>query len=114
MFYSFILGGFTAKWSGAVNGQGLAGGAIVLFYGLIATAVGLVFAFYIVSRSKESLIKRLNIILTVIFILIVAFYSYRYFQYKTLNPSEIVNPPMQTKLPPALNIFPMIKDMVLI
>lgn len=99
MFYFFILGGFTAKWSGAVNGQGLAGGAIVLSYGLIAMAIGLVLAFFMVSRSNESLIKRLNIIFTVLFILIIAFYSYNYFQEKALTLSENVNPPIPTKVP---------------
>lgn len=75
---SFFLGMSYAGILEAGKNQGLAGGAIVLGYGVIAAVIGLIIALIVASKANRKIIFRLNIILA---ICIVGFYVYFHIQY---------------------------------
>lgn len=50
--------------------QMLAGGAIVLGYGVLGSAIGLVIALFLAAKGSKKLIKRINIIM----LFMIAFY----------------------------------------
>jgi hypothetical protein len=68
----FLLGLFLAGITGAGEGQGLAGGAIVLFYGLIGGGLALVIAIYLAIITNLDFIKMANKILGGLFIVLAA------------------------------------------
>lgn len=58
---AFFFGGMTmAALTGAAKGQGLAGGAIVLFYGVIAAGVAFVFALILCYSITDKAVKIIN------------------------------------------------------
>ena len=80
-FGGFFAGLFVAMMVDAGKDQMLAGGAIVLGYGVVGALVGIILAIFILInyRKKVSLIKKLNILLTV---LVLGLWIYFWMQYK--------------------------------
>ena len=73
----FFMGMFLAAIVGAAEGQGLAGGAIVLFYGLITAVVALIIAILVARKSSLKRIKQLNVVLGVVVLIVGAYMAYR-------------------------------------
>ena len=76
---SFFIGLTYAGIVEAGKGQMLAGGAIVLGYGVIGAFFGLILAIFIAVKANRSLIMKLNIFLA---LAIVAFFSYYTINYQ--------------------------------
>ncbi|MEB2777203.1 hypothetical protein SYJ56_17945 [Algoriphagus sp. D3-2-R+10] len=88
----FIIGAAAAGLSGVAKNQGLAGGAIVLGYGLITALGGIVLAILVISKASIDKIKKANWIILLILLLLLAFLSFRY-KSKTEVPEEATTPP---------------------
>lgn len=84
LFYSlstlmfFFLGMVIAGITGAGKGEGLAGGAIVLGYAMIAGFIAFIASIFSVKFLNETKILLLNKIFGVIVALFIAFFIYRY------------------------------------
>jgi hypothetical protein len=76
---SFFIGVTFAGILEAGKGQMLAGGAIVLGYGVIGAFIGLILAIFIAIKTNRSFIMKLNIFLA---LAIVAFFSYYTINYQ--------------------------------
>lgn len=83
----FLIGIIYVKITGAAEGQGLAGGAIVLFNGLLFGFLGIVIGIIVVYRFSRAQIARLNKVLAALVVLSygVVIYSAR------LQASENIN-----------------------
>ena len=77
LLISFVFGVVFASLSGAAEGQGLAGGAIVFFYGLIGSIIGLIGGIILVRNSKKATIIKFNKVLMIVAFLITAWIVYR-------------------------------------
>lgn len=75
---SFFAGLSYAGMIDAGKGQGLAAAAIVLGYGVIAAAIGLILALFVAHQAQRRTIFRLNVILA---LCIAAFAGYFYMMY---------------------------------
>lgn len=73
----FFAGVYYAGITGAAEGQGLAGGAIVLGYGVISAFVALLVSFIIAYYAERELIVRINQILGIVFLIFIAITAYR-------------------------------------
>lgn len=74
----FVLGMVGAAWMGVAEGQGLAGGAIVLFYGFIGAFVGLILMVIVALKVKQlSVIKKINILMLILFLIAAGWVAYR-------------------------------------
>lgn len=71
----FVLGLFFAKWIEAGKNQGLAGGAIVMGYGVLFAAIGLVLALAIGYRLNKKVLRYLNLAFALVFLSFIAFFS---------------------------------------
>ncbi|UZD23301.1 hypothetical protein [Algoriphagus halophytocola] len=101
---SFILGAAGAGIAGAAENQGLAGGAIVLGYGLMTALGGVVLALIIISKTEVERIKKANWILLGILLCIFAMLSYKSYtreKSKQNNPIDI-QPKRETNPAPTL------------
>lgn len=78
VFVFFFLGIYTAKLTGAGKDQMLAGGAIVLFYGLASSAMALIMALFIAYRVSHSTIVKINKIVGILFFLLVILTAYNF------------------------------------
>ena len=76
-FLFFLLGMILAGVSGAADGQGLAGGAIVLFYGLIAAGIALIFSIVAGSYFPKNIILKLNYAFASLIVVIILVLRYR-------------------------------------
>ena len=83
---SFFAGLSYAGMIDAGKGQGLAAAAIVLGYGVIAAAIGLIVALFVAHQAHRKTIFRLNIILTVC---IAAFAGYYYVKYLERQKAKV-------------------------
>lgn len=84
----------------AVKNQGLAGGAIVLGYGVFWAVIGLIIALVVSYKINGKAIFRLNIILAIISIGFYAFFHIKYVERqktKAKENREIQYPKQQTK-----------------
>ncbi|MBK9257547.1 MAG: hypothetical protein IPM42_18965 [Saprospiraceae bacterium] len=86
----FFIGMSYAGIVGAGKNQGLAGGAIVVVYGLISAVIGLIIALFISYKSDRNLIFRINIILSVFS---VGFYVY--YHIKNTERQKVKDPENQ-------------------
>lgn len=77
-----LLGMAFAAATGAAKGQGLAGGAIVFMYGIFAASVGLVAALVFCYKADPLLIKKINRVMAVVLILILAVIAVRIYLMK--------------------------------
>lgn len=75
---SFFIGLTYAGITDAGKNQGLAGGAIVLGYGVIAAGIGLIIALFVAYKANRKIIFRLNIILA---LCIAGFYAYYHIKF---------------------------------
>ncbi|NJX14240.1 hypothetical protein [Tamlana crocina] len=78
LVFSFFVGLSYAGLVGAGKNQGLAGGAIVLGYGVVAMFLGLLVALLVAYKFQRKLVFRLNIALAVS---IVGFWGYFHLKY---------------------------------
>ena len=91
----FIIGLYYAGYVGASKGEGLAGGAIVLGYGIIFGGVAFVASFFIAHFLEISKIKIIN---WVLLILILATWGYKHYQFRQRDSiQEEKNAPYQNK-----------------
>lgn len=67
---AFFIGAFGVKFLGLAKDQGLAGGAIVLFYALISSGVSLVCSIYLVNKLGVPKIIKSNWCLLIVLILL--------------------------------------------
>jgi len=75
---SFFVGITFAKIVEAGKDQGLAGGAIVFGYGVIASVIGLIISLFVAHKINRKTIIRLNIILALCLAGFYAYYQIRY------------------------------------
>ena len=66
----FVLGLYVASWMDAGKGQGLAGGAIVLGYGVLFAVIAFVASFFIAHVIPHTIIKISNWVLFALLLLI--------------------------------------------
>ncbi len=96
----FFVGASIAGLIGVAKNQGLAGGAIVFGYAVIAAFIALIVAIVIASKISRNLIINLNKILA---ILIVVFFSYFVISYqarqKEKEKTKIEHPKKKTTKP---------------
>ncbi|GAA0877109.1 hypothetical protein GCM10009119_00770 [Algoriphagus jejuensis] len=94
---TFILGTAVTGVSGVDDNQGLAGGAIILGYGLITAFGGFIIAIFIVSKASVSKLITANwIILSVIAVLMTFLILRAKFKTKEIKPDSTM-PQKQTK-----------------
>ena len=77
LLISFVCGAVIAGLSGAAEGQGLAGGAIILFYGFMGSIVGLIGGVILVRNTQKATIIKFNKVLMIVAIMIIAWIVYR-------------------------------------
>jgi hypothetical protein len=75
----FIVGMYCAGWVGAGEGQGLAGGAIVLGWGVLFAGIALVASFFFTYHVQHKRIVTCNWILAALLLL---GYGYTYFRFR--------------------------------
>lgn len=73
----FFAGVYYAGITGAAEGQGLAGGAIILSYGVITAFVALLVSVVITHYVSHEIIIHANQILGIIFMIFIAITAYR-------------------------------------
>ncbi|MCF8365516.1 MAG: hypothetical protein K9H16_07035 [Bacteroidales bacterium] len=74
----FLLAGMTyAGISGAADGQGLAGGAILIFYGIVFALGALIASLFVVFYFSKTVIVTANRILLIILLIAIGIISYR-------------------------------------
>lgn len=116
LFYFFMIvvfffaGVYYAGITGAAEGQGLAGGAIVLGYGVITAFVALLVSFIIAYHAPREIIVKVNQVLGVIFLIFIAITAYRIITRErsqaALEPSsqQVTKEPAPTVAAPAIDI----------
>lgn len=72
----FFIGLYVAKLVDAGKGQMLAGGAIVLFYGLVSAGLAFVLALFVAFGVKHSTLIRINKIVGTLFFILVCVITY--------------------------------------
>lgn len=98
----FFIGVTYAVIVDAGKNQGLAGGAIVVGYGIISTVIGLVIALVIAHNTNRKTIFNLNIILALCSIGFYAYYHVKYLERqktKEQDQPKIEQPKKQTDTP---------------
>jgi len=94
----FILGLYFADAINAGKNQGLAGGAIVLGYGVLFGGIGFIASFFIAYYVDTKVIVKINFFLLII---LLAAVGYKYFEFQKRDKlqkeeSEKFNPPSNT------------------
>ena len=102
----FLLGTVLAGIAGAGKGQGLAGGAIVLGYGVMAGCFALIAAIVTVGFVKESRVRSFNKILAAIFVLLIIFIIYRFQTRQTARNQAKPSQFEKTAYPAATAVVP--------
>ena len=74
----FLTGMFYAGITNAAEGQGLAGGAIVVGYGFLFSLIALVVAFFVAYYATHQTVVITNRILLLLFVILVAYIFFRY------------------------------------
>ncbi len=99
----FFIGIYVAKLVGAGKNQMLAGGAIVLFYGVVVAGIAFILSLFIASKVKLSIVIKINKILGILFLLLVCFTAYKFItREKTEEP--VKEYPKKTTAPAANEI----------
>ena len=94
----FVLGLYFAEAIDAGKNQGLAGGAIVLGYGVLFGGIGFIASFFIAYYATTKVIININFLLLLVLLVM---WSYKYYQFKQgdklqKEESEKFNPPPTT------------------
>ena len=97
-FLFFFLGMVIAAITGAGEGLGLAGGAVVLGYGVILGCAACISSIFSVRFLKENYVVLLNKIFAVIITLFTAFFIYRYLTLQD-GSEKSISPKTKTTLP---------------
>jgi len=74
----FFIGASIVGITGAAKGQGLAGGAIVFGYAVIAAVIALIIAIVIASKVSRKLIINLNKILAILIVVLCSYFVFSY------------------------------------
>jgi uncharacterized membrane protein len=74
---SLVLGMIISALLGMGDSQGLAGGAIILFHGLIAGIISLFVSFFLSKHLDSKTIKKVNNYLLLLFALFLMIFAYR-------------------------------------
>ncbi|MGB4838353.1 MAG: hypothetical protein WBP08_05095 [Saprospiraceae bacterium] len=74
----FLLGIYVSKLVGADKNQMLAGGAIVLFYGLVSSGIAFILSLFIAYKVNQNTLINFNKALGVLFFLLVSITAYNY------------------------------------
>jgi hypothetical protein len=108
--YSFLLYGLVlisfffvgVTYAGIVEAgknQGLAGGAIVLGYGVMAACIGFLVSLFITYKTNRKIIFRINIILAMSIVGFWAFYHHKYLEKQ--KTKELENPKIEQPKQPS-------------
>jgi len=92
----FVFGVTIARISGAAEGQGLAGGAIVFFYGIIGSFLGFVTAIFIAYWAAHKTIININRIFGMLFIILACLATFRYLEHTKEKEQPKIETPMKT------------------
>lgn len=85
---SFLIGVLLVGITGAAKNQGLAGGAIVLGYGIIGAGIGLILSLILVSKLDGKIIVRANWVLVVALIGAFFYLQHNYTKRQELKQQE--------------------------
>ncbi|MCT8340993.1 hypothetical protein MG296_13090 [Flavobacteriaceae bacterium TK19130] len=96
----FIIGLYFAGYIGAGRNQGLAGGAIVLGYGVLFGGLAFIGSFFIAYHVAHKWIVRCNWILLVMLAIGYGITHYRFLQNKKEKAPVETNPPVKTTTEP--------------
>lgn len=109
----FFVGIVFAGITGAAKGQGLAGGAIILFYGLISAFLALVLSMIFTSKAELSQVVRANKILGLLSLFFIGFFTVKFMLRANKTSSENIEQNLEAKpiatevaestIPPKLN-----------
>ena len=105
----FMAGLYFAALIGAGKGQGLAGGAIVLGYGLLFGGIAFIVSFFIAYQVKHKLIVRFNWILLLLLAIAYGITHYRYLERQKVQeeqPNFKRTPTTETKTEPTALLRP--------
>ncbi len=89
----FFIGLFIAKYTGAGENQGLAGGAIVLFYGIVTAGIALIVSVFVAYAIELKYIITLNKILGALLVVLGVTIFFLVKAQQQEKPDEIVLPP---------------------
>src|SRR5690606_9106388 len=89
----FFVGASTAGFFGLADGQGLAGGAIILGYGLLGSIIALIISIFVVYACSHKLILWANVVMASLTAIMVL-YFYLNFQDR-FNEQETDQVPTQ-------------------
>ena len=95
----FIAGVYFAGITGAAEGQGLAGAAIVLGYGVITAFVALILSLILVYYVEREIIVKANKVLGVIFLIFAAITAYRIITMERVESGSGPGSPTSPKQP---------------
>ena len=96
ILFAFILGLVYAGIVDAGKDQGLAGGAIVLGYGVVGAVIGIVAAIIIVLKTNQKTLVVVNAVLAVLLVLTLVIARYKF---KKDNPNEVPQQEIEQKTP---------------
>ena len=91
----FMVGMTIAGVSGVADGQGLAGGAILFFYGVITAIIAFILSLFIAHNAKIGTILKIDKILGIVFFLAACLFVYRAI---TINKNETPVKEIPTKI----------------
>lgn len=89
----FILGAATPALLGKLEGQGLAGSATVLLYGLLFSMAGVVGAYLAGLFVERRMLMRVNVFLLIVLVVMVLLLTHRYRQASQLPSAPALDPP---------------------
>ncbi len=101
---AFFAGIYVALIAGAGEGQMLAGGAIVLFWGVIFAGIGFIASFFIVHFATSKTIVRLNWSLFVLLIIATGIAQFRYRESQKVKEERNIKEELKTK--PSTTVTP--------
>lgn len=104
----FVVGLYVAKLVGAGKGQMLAGGAIVLFYGLVSSVIAFILALIVANNVNHKTIIAINKILGLVFFLLVCLITYKIIT-RDKKEDPVKELPKKTTAP-AVNEISMLTD----
>jgi len=99
LIFSFFVGLIIAGILEAGKGQMLAGGAIVLGYGVVAAIIGLIFAFFITGRASRKFVVTGNIVLVISIIAIWGYFYIRHQNKQNAKEKENIEQPKKQTSP---------------
>ena len=86
---SLVLGMVISAFMGMGDSQGLAGGAILLFHGIITGIISLFGSFFLTNHLKSKVVKKINNYLLVLFVLFLMIFAYRFYTIQNAAPENL-------------------------